>query len=112
MGVESNPGVPHKPDHKMAKAYRKSYAIQPQSLAEMTERYGIIPDFFKNPRFYDVSNEYFDALDVIVSANNYDRTNPFAYICVFDNKNWVPIHWGRIKNGFVKFTQMGRDIVS
>jgi hypothetical protein len=34
-----------------------------------------------------------------------------AYICVFDNRNWVPVFYGNIRNGKVAFTSMGRNIV-
>ena len=33
------------------------------------------------------------------------------YLCVFDNKNWVPVSWGKVKNDSVIFKNMGRDIV-
>ena len=111
MGVETNPGQPHQFKDKMAKAYRNTYAIQPQSLAMIAGTEAVIPNLFKNPRFIDVSDEYFENTDVTVPVNAYDKKNPYAYICVFDNKSWVPIHWGRIKKGKVTFTKMGRDIV-
>lgn len=111
MGVESNPGVPHKADHKMAKVYRNTFAIQPQSLAIIAMKNDILPPLFHNPRFYDVSDEYFEATDVTIPIKNSQIKDAFAYICVFDNRNWIPIHWGRINYDSVTFTRMGRDIV-
>jgi hypothetical protein len=111
MGVESNPGIPHKADHKKAKMYRNTFAIQPQSLAMIAGKNDIIPPLFQNPRFIDVSDEYFQGVDVTVPLKKTEKRDKYAYICVFNNQSWVPIHWGKIEKGSVVFTKMGRDIV-
>lgn len=113
MGVESNPGIPHKANHKKAKVYRNTFAKQPQSLAIIKNDLDNIPSFFENAHFIDVSDEYFDSKDVNISLNKTNKYgDKYAYICVFDNSKWVPIHWGKIKyNNSVTFTKMGREIV-
>lgn len=78
MGVESNPGVPHKPDHKMAKVYRNTFAIQPQSLAMIAGKKDILPPFFYNPRFCDVSDEYFEATDITFPIKGTQTKDHFA----------------------------------
>ncbi|MBT1689837.1 transglutaminase-like domain-containing protein [Dawidia soli] len=110
LGIESDPGQPHKADHKKAKVYRNTFAIQPQSLAK-TAGDTDIPPLFRNARFIDVSDEYFEGKDVEIELDNVEEQDTYAYICVFDNRNWVPIHWGKITDGKVVFTKMGRDIV-
>jgi hypothetical protein len=111
MGVESNPGQPHKADHKFAKIYRNTFAIQPNSLIMTAGINENIPPLFTNPRFIDVSDEYFKGSDVRVQLNSITKEDKYAYICVFNDKDWVPIHWGKIDKGSVVFTRMGRDIV-
>jgi hypothetical protein len=110
LGIESDPGQPHKEDHKKAKVYRNTFAIQHESLAIIAGDREI-PPLFRNPRFVDVSDEYFKGADVEIAVANSAKSDTYAYLCVFDNKSWVPVQWGEIKNGRVTFSKMGRDIV-
>ena len=58
--------------------------------------------------------------DIMLLDNTHDVERPVpdeyankrvAYICVFDNAKWVPVHYGRITDGKVRFNLMGPDIV-
>lgn len=114
MGVESNPGIPHNADHKKAKVYRRTLAKQKQSLAMLKDKNDLVPSLFNNSHFKDVSDEYFQSSDVsVVLEREIAQANKFAFLCVFNNKDWVPIHWGAInkKTRSVTFSKMGRDIV-
>lgn len=69
------------------------------------------PSLFKAADFIDVTDEYY-------TTTNVERTVPkeygdkhVAYICVFDNRNWVPVYYGNVKDGKVMFPSMGRGIV-
>jgi hypothetical protein len=110
LGIESDPGQPHKEDHKKAKVYRYTFAIQPNSLAQIAGD-AAIPWLFRNPRFIDVSDEYFDGVDVEIPLQNVGEDDEYAYICVFDNKEWIPVHWGKVDDNKAVFTKMGQDIV-
>ena len=70
-----------------------------------------VPDLFNAPKFTDVTDEYYETTDVTrdVPAEYADKR--IAYICVFDNRNWVPVFYGNIRDGKVTFTSMGRNIV-
>ncbi|MBT1690798.1 transglutaminase-like domain-containing protein [Dawidia soli] len=109
LGIESDPGQPHKADHKKAKVYRNTFALQSKSLA-MTANGADIPELFRNPRFIDVSDEYFEGVDVSIPLDK-SEDDAYAYLCVFDNKNWVPVQWGKVVKGTAVFAKMGRDIV-
>lgn len=37
--------------------------------------------------------------------------NHVAYICVFDNREWIPVYYGTIENNKVEFNSMGRNIL-
>lgn len=95
--------------NKMAKAYRHTATLQRESLA-MKDIGEEIPAIFKDPYYIDVSGDYFKPIDITVGL---ERKAPvsrkLAYIMVFDNQNWQPIHWGWVKNGKVTFTGMNKE---
>ena len=47
----------------------------------------------------------------VVSDYGIHKEKKIAYICVFDNRNWVPVYYGRINNDRVTFKNMGCGIV-
>jgi len=111
LGAEDSPGTPHKPQTKKAKVYRELYAINPASLAMQPDQDKLIPFFLRNKRIVDVSEEYFNPLDVKIKlSGNVPQVN-YAYLSVFNNINWVPVQWGRIQHKEVKFSKMEGDIV-
>ena len=109
-GIESNPGDTV-PFQKKAKVYRKSYLRNPLSLSIRIKSNKIIPTCFENPNSIDVSDEYFKSSDITIRTNIKTR-NHFAYITVFNNRDWIPIQWGKINSdSTITFTKMGNDIV-
>jgi hypothetical protein len=109
--AELKPGEPHKPDHKMAKAYRHTWAIQPQSPVCIF-RTGDVPGILRNVRMRDVSALTFPAADVSFprDALRPDVREEYVCLAVFDDRNWVPLHWAKTADPVV-FTDMGKDIV-
>ena len=108
VGAGENPGDPHKPDEKMAKVYRHTYAINPD-IQDLLKKEKFVPNTFVTPFFKDVTKEYMKTADILL---NIDKTqNKYAYLCVFDNKEWVPIAFGKINKRKVTFKDMGKDIV-
>jgi hypothetical protein len=98
-----------KPNDKPAKVFRRTYSVQKQSLA-MQQVDEDIPPFFKNPHFQDVSSLYFDAVDATVGLTippPYGQR--IAYISVFNNADWIPIHWAHVKRDRATFTQMAKN---
>lgn len=92
----------------MAKVYRRTASVQKESLA-MQLPDEEMPEQFRNPYIKDVSNHYFDTDDITLSLE-YDAPVPkkVAYIMVYNNQDWRPIHWGMVQKGEVTFTQMNR----
>ena len=76
----------------------------------MKEETGV-PELFRIPKFTDVTDEYMVTTDITRYVPSEYSTEKVAYICVFDNKNWVPVYYGNIKNDKVTFPSMGREIV-
>ena len=70
------------------------------------------PPLFKQRNYADVSAEYFKTTDIAVE-NKYAKSakNEYAYLCVFNEDKWKPVHWGKkIKRNKYEFEKMGRNI--
>jgi hypothetical protein len=112
MGTETMPGEPHKEGYKYAKVFRETFSINKRSLAYTGENKEIIPSTFDEPFMVDVTNEMVTTSDVTVQLSKIVNSKcKFAYLAVFDNRNWVPIDWSEVKNNSVTFRSVGRDIV-
>lgn len=100
-------------DIKIPKVHRRTFAIQHNSLAEIRNKEEYIPTSFDDNRYIDVTAEYIPVSDVVINipegfAHN---TSRFVYLCVFNNKDWIPVEWSKIENNSATFADMGRDIV-
>jgi hypothetical protein len=91
----------------MAKVFRYCYAINPELLAlNMSEK--SVPALFRNIHITDVTDEYFHADELTVNLDV--QHGQYAYIAVFNNARWRPIHWGKTVDKKVVFEKMGRDV--
>mgnify|MGYP002406107772 FL=1 len=68
-----------------------------------------IPQKFYNPYIIDVTHEYVKTFDVQVPLNEKTK-NRYALICTFNNQEWVPQYWGRIRRGKALFPNMGSGV--
>lgn len=98
------------PSFRMAKAYRKTYSRQENSLA-LNHGGEEVPAFFLNPYIKDVTSMYLDGMDIEIDFTETVIAPKYAYLCVFDNQNWVPIHWAETKDNQAIFTDMGKQVV-
>ncbi|MDR0572687.1 MAG: hypothetical protein LBG96_01425 [Tannerella sp.] len=106
--TESKPGEPHKPDHTMAKAYRHIFERNRESLIYIAES-GDIPMSFRNPWLKDVSSLTFPSADIAIAPEWLHEKQDYYYLAVFNNRDWVPVHWAKAGNPVV-FTDMGKNI--
>lgn len=110
MGDEANPGQ-YRLANKAAKVYRKMFAKQPETLAAQPHKQTKIPAWLSGESYKDVTSEYGEVCDVTVAL---DKGTPdsvdIAYLCVFNDGEWKPIQWGKIKNGVVIFPAMSKEI--
>jgi len=105
----SNPGELHKPDEKMAKVFRKYYSIN-WEIQEIHRSEKYIPPTFRNYFIRDVTSEYMTTQDVEIDIPaSFRKKYKYAYLAVFDNKNWIPIQYGKVIGRKVRFTDMGRN---
>lgn len=105
-GVDTNPGDPHRPDSKMAKVYRKTYAANRHSVAYLRGREPV-PESLRSPFIKDVTGEYFKGSDANVKLL-FPPAEPrkFVYLHVFDNQRWVAISFAEKKRGMAAFKSM------
>jgi len=110
MGGEANPGE-YELGHKMARVYRKTFAIQKQSLAEKVAEWEKAPPYLNKNSIRNVTNEYVETKSVKVELTQGipDSTN-FAYICVFNSGKWKAISYGKPYGTKVNFSGMGMGI--
>lgn len=110
MGGESNPGD-YKLGNKLAKVYRKTYAVQEKSLKEKMEEWEKAPKYLNSKSIRDVTNDYVPVKQVKIELTNGipDSTN-FAYICVFNSGEWKAIDYTRPYGNKASYTKMGMGI--
>jgi len=97
-------------DRIPAKVYRLAFAKQPTTLAQLHGKEEI-PSKIASACMKDVTNDYYQTIDVPVKLlSTPPEQNKFAYLSVFDNKNWVPIAWGKIYKKEVLFKSLNKNI--
>lgn len=92
------------------KVFRHSFSIN-RDIVEDLRGEKEHPELFRNPDFTDVTDEYYDTSDVVLQVSS-DQVGDAtaAYICVFDNREWGPVHYGKISSGKVTFKSMVRNV--
>jgi len=110
MGAEANPGE-YRLANKLAKVYRKMFGKQKENLVFQKRKQEKIPGWLTGKNYIDVTAEYEDVCNITIPfKREVPDSADVAYLCVFNDGEWKPIHWGWIKNGEVIFTDMGREI--
>ncbi|MDR2148135.1 MAG: hypothetical protein LBE91_16950 [Tannerella sp.] len=98
-------------DEKIAKVFRYTYAKQPDRPVLQNGKGEILPPTFRNPCIKDVTDSYLDCMDITVSLTQKSfGKRKYAYLCNFNNHDWIPVHWGKIKANEVVFTKMGKNV--
>ena len=107
----TNPDYPHYSHAEFAKVYRRTYAPNKEYLRLIRKYKGNIPAISSDVFFKDVTDEYMRTADIKVNLlNGIHPSRKDAYIAVFDNNEWRPVSWGKIRMGKACFTGMGRRI--
>ena len=97
--------------YKKPKVFRRRFSLNREMVHDMRMEFEV-PALFRNPRYVDVTDEYYSTSNIVRNVPcEFLKKHHVAYICVFDNHDWVPVYYGVIKSGSVTFESMGRDIV-
>lgn len=93
------------------KIYRKMFASQKLQLEEVNQEKGI-PFSLSDKHEKDVSGEYFPNERIAVRCENIPKRTNIAYLCLFNNSEWIPVDWAEIKDDTARFEHMDwRNIV-
>lgn len=106
---QPRPGMPHKEDHKKAKVLRHTYSIN-EEVQELLKEERHVPPSLRNMHVKDVTHDYVETIDVVLENTLFEKYK-YAYLTVFNNVEWVPIYWGKIKRDRAIFNKMGKGIV-
>lgn len=107
-GLLSSPGEQHKPFENMPKAYRRTYAQNPE-LRELNQTEKYVPHFFRNLFLKDVTRNHIATVTLQVDAD--ESTDGFAYLAVANGEQWKPVGWGRMHGREIMFENVGRDCI-
>jgi hypothetical protein len=95
-----------------AKIYRKTYAIQRDSLAfDLPEGREAPNRFMASTTAKDVTDQYGPTTDVVVALGAAAKGEKHAYLCVFNGGTWKAIQWSRIEDGRATFARMTRNLL-
>jgi len=110
MGGESNPGK-YKLRNKIAKVYRKTFALQEKSLAAKKKDWEKLPPYLSKNSIKDVTWDYVPVSDIKIElATGKPDSTSFSYICVFNTGEWKAIDYGRIWGSKAQYYFLGRGI--
>lgn len=107
-GCDVDPDVLHKPDQRMAKVYRRTYASN-ADLVRLNRNSRNVPSLFTNIFMKDVTAEYMKTTRIKVPG--WKWRHQYAYLAVFDDKGWKPVCFGRRTIGGYRFENIGKDIL-
>jgi len=94
---------------KIPKIFRREYTDDSSSLFRIKEMSENTPAFIGQFNYKDVTDEYIPSANVSVTFSD---TAKFAYLSVFNNGSWHPVHWSLSENKHnVLFTKMGLNII-
>ena len=110
MGGEANPGE-YELGHKLAKVYRKSFAVQHNSLPEKLDEWEKAPPYLDKNSIFDVTTDYVKTkrIKIELTKGIPDSTN-FSFLCVFNSGKWKAIDYTRTYGNKATFSKMGRGV--
>lgn len=93
-----------------AKVFRRRFRLNRQIAADLKDEKSI-PHLFRLPDWTDVTDEYCPTTDVTRNVPEKYKDRKTAYICIFDNNDWLPVYYGVVRHGRVTFPNMGRRVM-
>lgn len=96
--------------HRAAKVYRKSFAIQHETLAGQLPPDTAIPKPLDRADFVDVTDQYVDTTEVELYLPEGAKERA-AYLCVFNGGEWRAVCGSLVAaDGTVHFPALGREV--
>ena len=70
-----------------------------------------IPLLFRTPFYKDVTDEYVRTSNFSIDLSNMENVPSYAYLAIFNNLEWLPVAWSKIRHKQAVFTNIGREVV-
>ncbi|MCM1032070.1 MAG: hypothetical protein NC410_11590 [Oscillibacter sp.] len=96
------------PIENAPKVYRRTFSHQPFPQSDGKE---YIPEFFRTPFYKDVTHYYTNTTSVNIPLHDVPASCRYAYLCVFNDKQWHPVCWTETSRQVARFENIGRNIV-
>lgn len=96
--------------YKPAKIFRRIFSHNFDQFKNVNQRE--IPASFFIGNEIDVTHQYVKTYDVLIPIQiEYPeyRNRKHCIICVFDNKEWRPVYWGKVRSGKMHFKNMATE---
>lgn len=94
------------------KIFRNTFTRQRNPLLIDIPNINNIPPKLNNSFFIDVTKDYIPVSDIEIELKpDRPKAVKYVYLCTFNNYNWVPVYYSRIKHGKAVFINMGRKII-
>jgi len=100
--------------HPAAKVFRLTFNNQfswTKGIKPFVNENDFLLNDLRNDYWKDVTGEHNVTSDIHVPVFVPLQAPAFAYICVYNFNNWVPLFWGRVDKGDAIFKNMGRNIL-
>ncbi len=98
-------------DYKPAKIFRTTYSTP--NINAWSELKGEVPEHFYRSDAIDVTSQYGRTFEVKIQCDPNVNTNHHKYgvICVFSTNGWIPVWYGKFRNGTLTFNDMMGDVL-
>lgn len=97
--------------YKPSKIFRKTYSLNFDIVRQLNDT--DVPQSFFVLDEKDVTDEYVKAYDISIPIKfeyKGEKKKKLGVICIFDNKDWRIVHWGKIESGKIHFKKMASDV--
>lgn len=107
-GFFTTPTEHHKPYENLPKAYRRTYAQNPE-LVELNQKEEYVPPFFRNIFMKDVTAARTSTAKIQIPTKN--EADGYVYLAASSGTGWKPVALGRVKSGVATFEDVGRECI-
>ncbi len=98
--------------YKISKVYRKTFSTNNKIEKLFEDTKGDVPQTFKEPKFFDVTQEYVAVTNVKLQLKNIPKNTKYIYAGVFNDAGWTVIDYTEIIDGkYAIFNNLGRDVL-
>ena len=102
--VWSNPGDALKPDERLGKVFRHTFAPN-RDIMDLLKSESFVPAPFNSPFIKDVTADYIPSTDVTVDLPRLN--NNYVYLALSNRNGWTPVDVSKVKGGKVRFKNVG-----